>query len=118
MALTLKLDAIEDLPRTPASDVKKFGWRALMKAIASKGKVVVTNHNEPQAVILSMEAYDAILEAFRAANASDEAALEALRDRFDERLASLQSRDANERLKKVMRTDAKLSGKVKAGASH
>ena len=67
MALTLKLDAIEDLPHTPASDVKKFGWRALMKAIAAKGKVVVTNHNEPQAVILSMEAYDAILEAFRAA---------------------------------------------------
>ena len=40
------------------------------------------------------------------------------RRQADERLASLRSRDANERLKKVMRTDAKLSGKVKAGASH
>ncbi|MGO4549724.1 type II toxin-antitoxin system Phd/YefM family antitoxin [Lysobacter sp. 2RAF19] len=117
MALTLKLDAIEDLPHTPASDVKKFGWRALMQAIASKGKVVVTNHNQPQAVILSMEAYDAILEAFRAAAQSDQAALDALRTRFDARLAALQAPDAGDRLRKVARGGAKLSGKVKSGAT-
>ena len=39
MALTLKLDAIEDLPRTPASDVKKLGWRGVMKVIGRDGKV-------------------------------------------------------------------------------
>jgi prevent-host-death family protein len=118
MAMTLKLDAIQDLPRTPASDVKKLGWRGLMKAIARQGQVVVTNHNEPEAVIRSMAAYDAILEALRAASASDQAALDTLRARFDERLAALQSRDAGTRLRKAMRTDAKLAGKVKAGASH
>ena len=118
MAMTLKLDAIEDLPHTPASDVKKLGWRALMKAIASKGKVVVTNHNQPQAVILSMEAYDAILEAFRQAGAGDQAALDLLRARFDKRLAALDAPDAGNRLRKVVKSGAKLAGKVKAGATH
>ena len=118
MALTLKLDAVEDLPHAPASDVKKLGWRALMKAIATKGKLVVTNHNEPQAVILSMEAYDAILAAFRAAAESDQVALDALRNRFDARLASLEAPDAGDRLRKMARSGAKLSGKVKAGTGH
>jgi prevent-host-death family protein len=60
MAITLKLDAIEDLRCTPASEVKKLGWRGVMKAISRKGKVVVTNHSEPEAVILSIEEYNAI----------------------------------------------------------
>ena len=91
MALTLKLDPIEDLPRTPASDVKKLGWRGVMKAIGRKGKVVVTNHNEPEAVILSAEEYGSIMRALHEAVSKNESALDALRHRFDERLASLQA---------------------------
>lgn len=118
MALTLKLDAIEDLPRTPASDVKKLGWRGVMKAIARKGKVVVTNHNEPEAVILSAEEYGAIMRALDDAGSKNESVLDDLRHRFDERLASLQSADAGDRLRSVMRGPARLGGKVKVGASH
>jgi PHD/YefM family antitoxin component YafN of YafNO toxin-antitoxin module len=118
MALTLKLDAIEDLPRTPASDVKKLGWRGVMKVIGRDGKVVVTNHNEPEAVILSTEEYGAIVYALHKAESRDESALEMLRRRFDERLASLQAADAGNRLRSVMRSPAKLRGKIKAGASY
>ena len=118
MALTLKLDAIEDLPRTPASDVKKLGWRGVMKAIGRKGKVVVTNHNEPEAVILSAEEYGAIQQALREADAKTASALDTLRHRFDERLATLQKADAGDRLRAAMRGPAKLRGKVKVGASH
>ncbi|MFC3552161.1 type II toxin-antitoxin system Phd/YefM family antitoxin [Lysobacter cavernae] len=118
MALTLKLDAIEDLPRTPASDVKKLGWRGVMKAIGRKGMVVVTNHNEPEAVILSAEEYGAIMRALDDAGSKNESALDVLRQRFDERLASLQAADAGDRLRGLMRGPAKLGGKVKAGASH
>ncbi len=118
MALTLKLDAIEDLPRTPASDVKKLGWRGVMKAIGRQGKVVVTNHNEPEAVILSAEEYGAILQALQEAGSRTESALDTLRHRFDERLASLQAADAGDRLRGVMRRPAKLDGKVKVGTSH
>ena len=52
MAQPLRLETVEDLPRTPASDVKKLGWRGVMKAVGLRGKVVVTNHNQPDAVIL------------------------------------------------------------------
>ncbi|NID06000.1 type II toxin-antitoxin system prevent-host-death family antitoxin [Luteibacter jiangsuensis] len=118
MALTLKLDPLENLPRTPASDVKKLGWRGVMRAIGRKGKVVVTNHSEPEAVILSAEEYGLILRALDDAGARQASALDTLRRRFDERLASLQADDANERLRALMQGPTTLAGKVKAGESH
>lgn len=118
MSLTLKLDSIEDLPRTPASDVKKLGWRGVMKAVGHKGRLVVTNHNEPEAVILSATDYDAIVRALHEASAKNDDVLESLRHRFDERLASLQAADTADRLRAVMRGPVKLGGEIKAGASH
>lgn len=117
MALSLKIAAIEDLPRAPASDVKKLGWRGVMKAIDLKGKVVVTNHNEPEAVILSVDEYTTIMDALQAAASKAEPALDVLRHRFDERLASLQAENAGDRLRALMRRPARLGGKVKAGTS-
>lgn len=118
MALALKLDPIDTLPRTPASDVKKLGWRGVMKAVGRRGRVVVTNHNQPEAVILSAEDYAAIMRALEQAGASSDQALAALRQRFDQRLASLQAADAGERLRAVMAAPAALDGQVKAGDSH
>lgn len=118
MALTPRLDAIEDLPRTPAADVKKLGWRGVMKSVSRTGKVVVTNHNEPEAVILSTETYDAIMQALQRAESRNASALDELRRRFDARMASLQAADAGDRLRVLARSPARLGGKVKAGASH
>ncbi len=115
MALALKLDAIEDLPRTPAADVKKLGWRGVMKSVGRTGKVVVTNHNEPEAVILSAQEYGTIQHALLQAASRTEPTLDALRQRFDHRLATLQEADAGARLRKLMRSPARLDGKVKAG---
>lgn len=118
MTLQLHLDAIDDLPRTPASDVKKLGWRGVMKSIGRIGKIVVTNHNQPEAVILSAAEYDLILNALQAAAAKDGDALEALRHRFDQRLASLQADDAGDRLHALVRGPARLDGEVRAGTGH
>lgn len=112
----LELGDIETLPRTPASDVKRLGWRGVMRSIGRVGKIVVTNHNEPEAVILSTEEYAAIVKAL--ASSSDEAALEALRHRFDERLTALDAGDAGERLRALARAPARLQGGVKAGSGH
>lgn len=114
----LKLDPIDTLPRTPASDVKKLGWRGVMKAVGRQGRVVVTNHNQPEAVILSADEYAAILRALAAANAGSDQALEALRARFDQRLAALQAADAGERLRAVLSGPAALHGEVEAGRGH
>jgi prevent-host-death family protein len=118
MALAIQLDPVEDLHRTPASDVKKLGWRGVMRTVGREGRVVVTNHNQPEAVILSIEDYDEILRALEDAGDRDEAVLDDLRQRFDQRLASLQAADAGPRLRKAMRGPAKLRGKVRAGESH
>ncbi|WP_168734286.1 type II toxin-antitoxin system Phd/YefM family antitoxin [Pseudothauera nasutitermitis] len=114
MAQALKLDAIGTLPRTPASDLKRLGWRGVMKTVSRTGKVVVTNHNEPEAVILSADEYAAIVQAL--ADSGDDAALDALRRRFDQRLAALQADDASERLRTLSRAPVRLDGRVKAGS--
>ena len=111
-------DVFAQLPHTPASDVKRLGWRGLMKTVRSNGKTVVTNHNAPEAVILSTEEYADLMQLVQQASANTESALAALRRRFDERLAALQTPDAGERLRAVMRAPVELQGKVKAGASH
>ncbi|MDP1698105.1 MAG: type II toxin-antitoxin system prevent-host-death family antitoxin [Xanthomonadaceae bacterium] len=116
MPLTLNLDAIANLPHAPASDVKKIGWRGIMKAVARDGKLVVTHHNAPDAVILSIAEYDAMVQALRDAAAPAEVVLDLLRQRFDERLAALQTDDASDRLRTLLRQPAKLGGKVKAAA--
>lgn len=118
MTMSLKLDALADLPRTPASDVKKLGWRGVMKSVALGGKVVVTHHNSPEAVILSADEYAAILQALDRADADERSALATLRSRFDLRLASLQADTAGDRLRAVMAGPATLRGKVKAGTSY
>jgi hypothetical protein len=118
MALALKLDAIEDLPRTPASEVKKSGWRGVMRTLQRSGPVLVTNHDEPEAVILSADEYAAILAALRGMAAQEASVLDGLRQRFDARLAGLQADDAGKRLRGLMEQPARLRGKVKAGASH
>lgn len=118
MALPLRLETVEDLPRTPASDVKKLGWRGVMKAVGLRGKVVVTNHNQPEAVILPIAEYHAIVRALQAAVANEDSALAALRLRFNQRLAVLDAADAGTRARALMESPAKLHGKAKAGSGH
>lgn len=116
--MTVKRDLTETLVRTPASDIKKVGWRGVMKSVNREGQVLVTNHDSPEAVILSVETYTALANALRAAEAQQEQKLAALRRRFDQRLASLESDDAGERLREVLREPATLDGAIKAGESH
>ena len=114
MALPMTIPALDDLPRTPATDVKKQGWRGLMRAVGHSGRVVVTHHNRPEAVVLSAQEYDAIAVALREAAAQGDPALEALRRRLDQRLAALDSPDAAGRLRGLMRSPTRLNGEVKA----
>jgi prevent-host-death family protein len=118
MTLALRIDPIDQLPQTPATDVKRLGWRGVMKSVARSGMVVVTNHNEPEAVILSVQEYTAIKRALHEAANRSEPALDALRQRFDERLSVLQEVDAGQRLRTLMQSPAQLDGKVKAGTGY
>ena len=106
------------LPRTPASDVKKLGWRGMMNALRSNGSLVVTNHNEPEAVIIPVAEYDALMQLVEQSQAQTKTALAELRQTFDERLSVLQGQSAVTRLQSTIRGHAKLGGKVKAGSGY
>jgi prevent-host-death family protein len=106
------------LPRTPASDLKRLGWRGMMNALRSKGKLLVTNHDEPQAVIIPVAEYDDLMRLAEQSEAQTESALANLRRSFDERLSVLQDQSAATRLQSNIRGRAKLDGKVKAGSGY
>jgi prevent-host-death family protein len=106
------------LPRTPASDLKKLGWRGMMNALRSKGKLLVTNHDEPEAVIIPVAEYDALMQLVEQSEAQTESALAGLRQSFDKRLSVLQGQSAATRLQSTIRGRAKLGGKVKAGSGY
>ncbi len=106
---------IERLPRLPASDVKKRGWRGVVRTLREQGGVLVTNYDEPEAVILPVDEYAGLLEVVQQAESRMASELETLRRRFDERLAALRAPDAGARLRSVMRGPARLRGKVKVG---
>ena len=109
-------DFLKGMPVSAASAVKSAGWRGITKALGAEGKLLITNHNEPQAVILTTAEYGRLLSAGTARSASDPIA--ELRRRFDERLSSLDKDDAGDRLRGLMASPGKLAGKVKAGSTY
>ncbi len=106
------------LPQIPAADVKKRGWRGIMRTITANGPVVVTNHSVPEAVILSAQQYQRLLAIVKENDSKSEASLQGLRHRFDERLAVLHNSDAANRLRALGKGAARLHGKVKAGTGY
>jgi PHD/YefM family antitoxin component YafN of YafNO toxin-antitoxin module len=117
-ANTAAFPPLAKLPRTPASDLKKIGWRGMMNALRSKGKLLITNHDQPEAVIIPVEEYNALVQIAERSAAQTESALAALRERFDERLSVLQERSAASRLQATIRGRAKSGGKIKAGSGY
>ena len=113
-----KLPPLGKLFRTPASVLKKLGWRGMMSTLLSQGKILVTNHDKPEAVIITVEEYDALMHIVEQSEARTESALAGLRQSFDERLSVLQARSAATRLRSSIRSHARLGGKVKAGTGY
>ncbi len=119
----VRFDPINELTRTTASSVKEH-WRKVMQEVREQRMVVVTNHNEPQAVIVSAEQYRALQSRVEALEQSLDALraqapqLAELRDSFDQRLAVLQQADAGLRARDLLRKPAHLHGAVKAGSGY
>ncbi len=123
MLHALKFDPITELTRTTASTVKEH-WRKVMQDVREQQAVLVTNHNEPQAVILSAQQYQAMqaevvsLQRDLASLREQAPALQQLRQRFDDRLAVLDSAAAANKARALLRNPARLKGKVAAGSGY
>lgn len=105
-----------DLEKTPASDVKAKGWPELMRKVARLGAVVVTNHNHPQAVVVSAEEYQRLVTAAAGASAAAQRAqsLKQLQAEFDAHLAVL---DDGKTLAKALDRPARRGLKITPGKS-
>jgi PHD/YefM family antitoxin component YafN of YafNO toxin-antitoxin module len=89
-----------------------------MHTLRVEGTLLVTNHDRPEAVILSAADYASLMDRAAQAESRVESDLAVLRQRFDERLATLRMPGAGQRLRSIMQSPARLHGKVKAGESH
>ncbi len=118
MNAAVPLASLDTLPQTPASDVKKLGWRGVMATVQREGKVVVTNHNRPEAVILPAAEYTRLLQLLGDAGSEEEAVLSKLRRQFDARLAVLDAADARAKMRDALRKPLRLDGRVTAGEGH
>ncbi|HEX7989505.1 MAG TPA: type II toxin-antitoxin system prevent-host-death family antitoxin [Stenotrophomonas sp.] len=105
-----------DLEKTPASDVKAKGWPDLMRKVAKLGAVVVTNHNHPQAVVVSAEEYQRLVaQATGTSEAAQRAqSLKRLQNEFDAHLAVLNDGQA---LSKALNRPARRGLKIIPGKS-
>lgn len=116
--MTIPIEPAAGLTRIAASDVKRRGWRSVLDRVRAEGAAVVTNHDRPEAVVLSIDAYGRLLQAQQAVEGRLEAGLDALRRQFDDRLAALRQPSAGTRLRAAMGKPARLRGRVKAGSGY
>jgi PHD/YefM family antitoxin component YafN of YafNO toxin-antitoxin module len=89
-----------------------------MSALRSKGTLLVTNHDEPEAVIIPVAEYEDLMRLAAQSEAQAESALANLKRSFDERLSVLQGQSAATRLQSTIRSRSKLEGKVKARSGY
>lgn len=90
------------LPHKPSSALKKEGWSGFMREVNTQGVLVVTHHNKPQAVVLSVHRYQALERLAQRAKEREAQQLAELRARCDQRLASLNAPQANQALNAFM----------------
>lgn len=116
--MSIDNDTLSHLPTATASTIKREGWKGIMRSLSDEGSLVVTNHNRPEAVILSTQEYDRLIKAARSAINATNDPLQALRDRFDARLTTLNASDAGDRLRDLMESPPALNGKVNVGETY
>ncbi len=89
---------IQGSPHRSASFAKTH-WRDVVEEAKLVGEVVVTHHDRPEVVVLSMDRYQ---EMRKAAAAGDP--LAKLRKEFDQELAALREPDAAEKVRRIFRS--------------
>lgn len=86
----------------PVSDLEKKSWGSLVRAINNQGAVVVTDHDQPVAVVLSVENYETLARLAQREQAHIARKIAELNERVDQRLASLKKPDARRALDALM----------------
>lgn len=111
------LPTLAELPRQNASHVKNK-WADVVRHVHQVGSLAITNHANVEMVLLDAATYQQLHQDIEAFNAREQAALDELTQRFNDRLAVLQEPAARKRLDALLAAKGKLRSKPKAGASY
>jgi len=111
-------EILAHLERKPVSDVKREGWRGIMRSVDAAGKVLMTNHEQPEAVIMSLREYRLLTELAERVQRENKSKLERLTRAFDAELAVLKQPEAGDRLREAFGAPLALNGEVIAGRSY
>lgn len=106
------------LPHKPSSALKKEGWSGFMREVSDRGVLVVTHHNQPEAVVLSVDCYQTLERLAQREKVREAQQLAELSARFDQRLASLNAPQAHQALNAFMDEPVALDGQLRAGAAY
>jgi len=110
--------AVDQLPVTTATALKDKGWRRVMADVRREGRLLVTHHDTPQAVILPPEEYERLARLAQEAADRRNTRIEALKMRFRKELECLQEPGVDEIFDKLMLNPSKLGGRVIAGEGY
>ena len=106
-----------ELAHKPSSELENESWKSLAREISQHGAIVVTDHDQPVAVMLSVEVYEALARLARREQARVAQKIAELNARVDQRIALLNTPDARRALDAFMDEPVVLNGEVRAGTS-
>ena len=89
-----------------------------MREVSDRGVLVVTHHNQPEAVVLSVDCYQTLERLAQREKVREAQQLAELSARFDQRLASLNAPQAHQALNAFMDEPVALDGQLRAGAAY
>ncbi len=105
---------IEALPQRESSQIKR-NWGSVAREVRETGRVAVTTHKRIEMVILSTAEYSSLMRRVAEAESRQQAVLDQLKLRFDERLASLQTPDAAGKVNELFAAKGRARVRPKAG---
>lgn len=118
--LSVHTPSLRDAPRATSTQVQKT-WRRVLSMVRASGRVVVTNHGDVEAVVVSrqeLERLDREIGELRERVqklTGDAPSVDQLREQFLARLASRDEAQFSDRLRTAARTRVSLDGRLKAG---
>lgn len=123
MARAAPIHDLQALPQAPATDIQKKGWRQFRKLLGETGRVVVTNHRDPEAVVLSLDEYARLqaLEQECAALRAGQGTLspvEELTRRFKQRMQERDESATADALRHALDRPTRPGGRLKVDDRH
>lgn len=113
MAITLEIST--DLPSKTSSDLKRIGWRGLLREVALVGQVAVTNHRTPEAVVIDAKVYDQLVNELVVLRRATQPSLTDLEERFAARIAQMRKPEVDASLRELFTSPVDLEGTVRVG---